>query len=119
MDINDNPLECGFDKFVNTETEIEFLGKDKLIKIKNNGVQKKLMGVKIETKEISLYSSIELKNENNDKIGELRSACFSPLFDKVIGIAMINKPFFQSSQSFKIVINGVSLDGKVCDLPFI
>ena len=119
MDINDNPLECGFDKFVNTESEADFLGKENLIKIKKNGIKKKLMGVKIETKEISLSSSFDLKNENNDKIGELRSACFSPHFDKVIGIAMINKPFFKQSQSFKIVINGVSLDGKVCDLPFI
>ena len=33
MDINDNPLECGLDKFVDLDNNIEFLGKDKLIQI--------------------------------------------------------------------------------------
>ncbi len=119
MDINDNPLECGFDKYVNTENDIEFLGKEKLKQITSQGVQKKLMGVKIEAKEISLTSSLDLKDENGDYIGELRSACYSPHFDKVIGIAMIKKPFFKASQSFKISINDVSLNGNICDLPFI
>ena len=30
MDIGDNPLECGFEKFVNPESDIVFLGKEKL-----------------------------------------------------------------------------------------
>ena len=33
MDNNDNPLECGFEKYVNLESNINFLGKDRLIKI--------------------------------------------------------------------------------------
>ena len=44
MDINDNPLECGLEKFVNLDTNIEFLGKDNLIKIKNSGIEKKING---------------------------------------------------------------------------
>ena len=40
MDINDNPLECGFDKFVNLETDIKFLGKEELKKIKSKGYRK-------------------------------------------------------------------------------
>ena len=95
------------------------MGKEKLKKITSEGVQKKLMGVKIEAKEISLTSSLDLKDENGDYIGELRSACYSPHFDKVIGIAMIKKPFFKASQSFKISINDVSLNGNICDLPLI
>lgn len=119
MDINDNPFECGFDKFVNLDSEINFLGKEKLKKIKSEGIKKKLMGVQIEAKEINVTESITLKDENNIKIGELRSGCYSPHFKKVIGIAMIKKPFWEVSQTVKIEINGNSFDGKVCDLPFI
>ena len=43
MDINDNPLECGFDKYVD-ESDMVFLGKDSLIKLKNKGINRKLMG---------------------------------------------------------------------------
>ena len=35
MDNDDNPLECGLDKYVSLDTEINFLGKDKLKQIIN------------------------------------------------------------------------------------
>ena len=119
MDIDDNPFECGFDKFVNLDNNINFIGKDALKKIKSEGIKKKLMGVKINTNEISVTGSMNLINENNDIIGELRSGCYNPMFKQVIGIAMIKKPYFQGSQTFKIDVNGNSFDGTVCDLPFI
>jgi len=119
MDINDNPFECGFDKFVSLDSEVNFLGKENLKKIKSEGIKKKLMGVKIEAKDINVTGSMELKDENNIIIGELRSGCYSPLFKKVIGIAMLKKPFWNTSQTVKIEINRETFDGKVCDLPFI
>jgi len=119
MDNNDNPLECGFDKFVNLDSDVIFLGKEKLKKIKLEGIKRKLMGVQIETKEISLSGSLDIKDEKNTIIGELRSACYSPHFKKVIGIAMMEKSFYEVSQSVKIEINNNTFNGKVCDLPFI
>ena len=119
MDINDNPLECGFDKFVNLETEIKFLGKEELKKIKSKGIEKKLMGVKIETDEINLTGSINIIDENNNSVGELRSACYSPHFNQVIGIAMLKKPYWKVNQSIKLEINDQTINGTVCDLPFI
>ena len=119
MDNEDNPYECGFDKFINIDSNINFLGKEKLKKIKTEGIKKKLMGIKLDAKEISLSGSLDLKDENNNIIGELRSACYSPHFEKVIGIAMIKKPYWEVSQSVKAEINGNICTGNVCDLPFI
>jgi len=119
MDIGDNPLECGLDKYVSLDSNVNFLGKEILKKIKSEGVKKKLMGVKINASEISVTGSMNLIDEKNNLIGELRSGCYNPMFQQVIGIAMINKPYFEMSQSFKIDINGSTFDGKVCDLPFI
>ena len=42
------------------------------------------MGVMIEAKEINMSKSIELFNDKNLKIGELRSGTYSPHFEKVI-----------------------------------
>ena len=119
FDNNDNPLECGFDQYVNLGSDVNFLGKEKLKKIKSEGIKRKLMGIKLETKEINLSSSLEVKDEKNNIIGELRSACYSPHFDKVIGIAMMNKAFCNIAQPLKIEINNSTFIGKVCDLPFI
>ena len=119
MDNDDNPFECGLDKYVNLESEVNFLGKEKLKEIKKTGISKKLMGVVIDAKEINVSKSMELINEKNLKIGELRSAVYSPHFKKVIGIAILDKPYYEVSHAFKISINGSTFEGKVCDLPFI
>ena len=52
MDNGDNPYECGFDKYINVDSDVEFLGKEKLKKIKSEGIKRKLMGVKIDTDKI-------------------------------------------------------------------
>ncbi len=119
FDINDNPLECGFDKFTNIESSIEFVGKNALKKIQSNGISKKLMGIKIESQEIEVSSSIEIKDLNNNILGELRSGIYSPHFKKVIGICMINKPFWELSRECQIKINEKVYKGKLCKLPFI
>jgi len=118
FDNDDNPFECGFDQYVSLDSEINFLGKEKLKKIKSEGIEKKLMGVKIDAQEISLTSSKNIYDENNTLIGELRSSTYSPQFKQVIGIAMIKKPFWKNSQAFKIELNNNTFNGKVCDLPF-
>jgi len=77
------------------------------------------MGVIIDANEINVSKSIDLIIDNSSKIGELRSGVYSPHFKKVIGIAMIDKPYYKVSQTFKISINDSTFEGKVCDLPFI
>ena len=119
FDNQDNPFECGFEKYVNLESDVVFLGKEKLKKIKSDGIKRKLMGVKIETNEISLTGSVNIMNNDGNLIGDLRSACYSPHFKKVIGIAMINEPFCKMSVTGKVEIGGKNIALKVCELPFI
>ena len=119
MDNNDNPFECGLGKYVNLDSEVEFLGKQELIKIKAEGIKKKLMGVFIDAKEITVTESIAIKDQNNNIIGELRSGIFSPHFGKSIGIAMINKPYWEIGTNLKVDINDNSFSGTITELPFI
>ena len=119
FDNNDNPFECGFEKYVNLDSEISFLGKEKLKKIQKDGIKRKLMGVQINTDKINLTKSLNIKDEKGNFIGDLRSACYSPHFKKVIGIAMINEPYCKASTTGILEIEGNSLTVKVCDLPFI
>ena len=119
FDNNDNPFECGFEKYVNLETDINFLGKDKLKNIKKDGIKRKLMGVQIDIKKINLTKSHNIKDEKGNLIGDLRSACYSPHFKKSIGIAMINEPYCKASAKGLLEIDGNSIAVKVCDLPFI
>ena len=117
MDNNDNPLECGFDKYVDLDSDIVFLGKENLIKIKNNGIKRKLMGVKIDINKIDVSEEIPLFDSGNKVIGQLRSGAFSPKFKKVVGIAMIKKDFCKTSLKFKIILEEKLVSGEICNLP--
>ena len=119
MDNGDNPFECGFDKYINLNSNINFLGRNSLIEIKNKGIKKRLMGVKIETKKINLTKEEKLLDKNNNLIGFLRSAAYSPKFKKVVGIAMIYKKYCEENQDFKIIHNNETSEGKICNLPII
>ena len=117
MDIFDNPFECGFDKYVDLESDIVFLGKENLKKIKENGIKKKLIGVKIDLKFIDVAQGIPILDLKDNKIGQLRSAAYSPKFNKVVGIAMMEKKFWGFSKKFKITVDGNFVSGETCNLP--
>ena len=117
MDNSDNPFECGLDKYVNLESNIEFLGKKALQKAKSEGIKRKLMGVKINDKNINLTKEEKLIDDNKKTIGYLRSAVYSPRFKMIVGIAMINRDYCKDSQNFKININNKEVSGTVCVLP--
>ena len=118
MLISDNPFECGFEKLVHLNDNVEFIGKDSLKKILKNGINRKLMGVKINSDTLNL-NSVDLFNKKKQIIGNLRSAAFSPTFKKIVGIAMINKEYCKNNEIFNINLNDNLIDGEVCELPII
>jgi dimethylsulfoniopropionate demethylase len=77
------------------------------------------MGVQIDHNKIDMYCEKTLLDDKNKIVGYVRSAAYSPTFKKVIGIAMINKPYWDTKTQFKIDINEKIFVGTVCDLPFI
>tara|TARA_B100000945_G_scaffold255056_1_gene212202 strand:- start:2041 stop:3150 length:1110 start_codon:yes stop_codon:yes gene_type:complete len=119
FDNRDNPFEAKFDKFIDLDSEVDFLGKEKLKNIQKMGINRKLMGVKIDSNKIDMYCEKTLFDDKNNIVGYVRSAAYSPTFKKVIGIAMINKPYWDSKDQFKIDIDERIFVGTVCELPFI
>ena len=112
-------FEANFDKFIHLDSDVDFLGKEKLKKIQEKGITRKLMGVKIDHNKIDMYCEKTLFADNQEIVGYVRSATYSPTFDKVIGIAMINKPYWNTKNQFNIEINEKIYVGTVCDLPLV
>ena len=119
FDNRDNPFEANFNRFINLDSNVDFIGKEKLKKIQQQGIERKLMGVKIDHDKIDMYCEKTLLDDENNIVGYVRSAAYSPTFKKVIGIAMINKPYWNTKTQFKIDIAEKIFVGKICDLPFI
>ena len=49
--------------------------------------------MKIELKSIDVEQGIPILDLKDNKIGQLRSAAYSPKFNKVVGIAMMEKNY--------------------------
>ena len=89
-----------------------------MIKISKEGINRKLMGVLIDTDKIEVTEEIPLYN-NENIIGNLRSAAYSPNLKKVVGIAMIKKKFWNKTIDIELKINKQSSKGRLCDLPIV
>ncbi len=117
MDLSDNPLECGFDKYVDLESDIMFLGKASLKKIKHNGVKRKLMGLKIDINSMDIVNSIPISTPENELIGEIRSAAFSPRFEKIVAIGMMNINYCIENKKIDLKLNEKIVSAEICNLP--
>ena len=118
FDSTDNPYECGFDKYIDIGSDINYLGKKALIKISKEGINRKLMGVLIDIDKIEVTEGMLLYN-NNEIAGDLRSATYSPNLKKVIGIAMVKKEYWDKKTSIELKIGDKKNKGIFCDLPIV
>ena len=118
FDSSDNPYECGFDQYIDIKSDVNFLGKKALVQISKDGINKKLMGVKIDLDKIEMMEERPIHNGKN-LVGHLRSAVYSPHFKKVVGIAMIKKEYWNKNTSFELEIDGKKSKGLICDLPLV
>jgi aminomethyltransferase len=91
-----NPFEVGYHYawMVDLDQEADFIGKAALRRIKEEGVQQKLVGVDIEGEPLGSYVDNEMVDffpafSDGREIGRVTSACYSPRLEKNIGYAMV------------------------------
>ena len=118
-DINTNPFELGFDRLVNLDSDINFIGKEALKKIKHNGITRKQVGVEIDCKPLSGPNTTfwELK-KNNVNIGKVTSAVYSPRLKKNIALAMVSIEQSEMDNELKVYTNEGIFDCKIVEKPF-
>ena len=89
-DIHTNPFELGFDRLVNLDTDINFIGKEALKKIKQDGIKRKQVGLIIDCDPLSGPNTTFWSIKKDGKtIGKVTSAVYSPRLKKNIALAMV------------------------------
>lgn len=95
-----NPFEVGYG-FENTwmvdlEQEADFVGKQALRRIRDEGISRKLVGVEIDGDSVGSYNDGAMVDVfpvfgsgGDEQIGEVTSACHSPRLERNIGFAMV------------------------------
>ena len=118
-DINTNPFELGLDRLVSLDSDIEFIGKAALKKIKAEGIRRKQVGLEINCEPLSGPNTTfwSIKKDNN-KIGKVTSAVYSPRLKKNIALAMINIENSEIGTSLEVNTNRGNFEAIIVEKPF-
>jgi aminomethyltransferase len=91
-----NPYEVGYGYkwMVELEQEQDFIGKEALRRISEEGVSRKLVGVEIGGETLGAYNDSSMPDffpvlKDRERIGDVTSACYSPRLEKNIGFAIV------------------------------
>ena len=118
-DINTNPYELGLDRLVNLDTEINFIGKQALKKIKEDGIKRKQIGLEIKNNPLKAPNTTFWNILHDGKnVGKVTSAVYSPRLKKNIALAMVDIEFAKINSALNVEIDGLLVDSIVVEKPF-
>jgi len=119
MDIETNPYELGLDRLIHLEGELDFIGKKALLKIKNNKLTRKQVGLQIDGEPLlgpnTRFWPIECEGTS---IGKVTSAIYSPRLRKNIALAMVSIDYAQLGVQFNINTPEGVFKATVVEKPF-
>ena len=118
-DIYTNPFELGFDRLVSLDNDIEFIGKAALKKIRAEGIKRKQVGLEIICEPLSGPNTTfwSIKKDNNI-IGKVTSAVYSPRLKKNIALAMVNIKYSKIGTKLIVETNENKFEAIVVEKPF-
>ncbi|MGO1225552.1 glycine cleavage T C-terminal barrel domain-containing protein [Brachybacterium sp. AOP42-C2-15] len=94
--VDTNPFEVGmgYDWMVDLEQEADFIGKDALRRIKQEGPARKLVGLELGGEPLGSYNDGSMidafpVHHEGEVVGRVTSACYSPRLEKNIGLALV------------------------------
>ena len=118
-DIHTNPFELGLDRLVNLDSEINFIGKKALKKIKENGISRKQVGLIIDCAPLSGPNTTFWPIKKDRKqIGKVTSAVYSPRLKKNIALAMVEINFSNNGTSLEVTTHEGNYNSTVVEKPF-
>lgn len=116
-DLNDEttPLEAGLDWAIDWNKK-SFVGRGPLIKQKETGPQKKLIGFEMIDRGIPRQDYEILKS--GKKIGKVTSGSFAPTLEKNIGMGYVEAAEAREGNEIEILVRDKNLKAKSVGLPF-
>ncbi|RAM12928.1 glycine cleavage system aminomethyltransferase GcvT, partial [Listeria ivanovii] len=110
------PLEAGLNFAVKLKKEADFIGKEALIKQKEAGLTRKLVGIELIERGIPRHDYPVFLN--GKEIGVVTSGTQSPTLGTNIGLALIDIAHTELGQEVEIGIRNKKIKAKVVATPF-
>jgi len=118
-DIHTNPFELGFDRLVNLDMEANFIGKEALKKIKQDGIKRKQVGLELDGEPLQGPNTTfwPIKKDNT-QIGKISSAVYSPRLKKNIALGMVDIDHSEIGNKFEVTADDNKFNCTIVEKPF-
>jgi aminomethyltransferase len=117
IDDTTNPYEAALGWVIKPNAK-DFIGKANILKGKEGGLKRKLIGFKMLERGIP-RQGYEIKNEAGQKLGAVTSGTHSPTLDEPVGIAYVETSFSTEGSQIFVDIRGKLVKAQVVKTPFV
>ena len=116
IDDTSNPYEAGLGWVIKPEKD--FMGRALILKVKEDGLKRKLIGFKMLDKGIPRHG-YSVVSDSGEKLGIVTSGTHSPTLDEPIGIAYVDARHSATGSHIYVDIRGRKVKAVVTPTPFI
>ena len=118
-DIHTNPFEVGLDRLVSFDTDIDYVGKEALKKIKTEGIKRKQIGLILDCDPLKGPNTTFWEIIKDNKIiGKVTSAVYSPRLKKNIALAIISIEESKIGNIIDVKTSDSVIKGTIVEKPF-
>ena len=116
IDETTNPLEAGLG-WVTKFKKGDFIGRDALLKVKEEGLKRKLVPMIFDERAFPRHGYELLKN--GEKVGHITSGTVSPVLNKPIALGYVAIEFAKEGEEVLAKIRNKEVPAKITKLPFV
>jgi aminomethyltransferase len=119
MDWTNNPFELGLDRLVDLDMDADFMGKEALRRIKDEGVTRRMVGVEIGGDRIEMNETKWPVSIDGETVGAVTSAIFSPRLEKNIGFAWVPADRAEAGTALAVQMPRGRSEATIVPMPFV
>jgi|GEM_PF-2406734 len=124
MNRDNNPLECGFEKYCTLDGSVDYIGRAALQEIAKAGPQKMIRGVVFDGPPCTPCASTWPLTVDDKDAGFITTAIWSPGFKANVALGMVSRDYWSEGQEVKVHLPADGIPesklahGQVVALPF-
>jgi len=119
MTLENNPYQVGLDRLVDLDKADDYMGKEALARIREEGVSRKLVGVELGGDRLGFNSTKMPARVDGEDVGRVTSALYSPRLDKNIGYCWVPVALSAPGSRLRVETPGGEVDATVVLMPFV
>ena len=116
----ENPLECGLERYCQLDGSIDYIGRDALLKIVEDGPARMIRGLIFDGDACPACQHPWPVTVDGREVGYVTTAIWSPRFEQNIALAMIERGYWDAGTEITVLAeDGSERCGLISDLPMV